>query len=359
MSRFRRICVASLCATACGWEVMIHQKIGKIAQTILADDQDSARITPRIKHLIKGDLLDAASYGHTHFNVKYPTTTELHMQPMRPDWSCTLGTAQKLPMSQIERYRPCNNGDENHCLLGAMYFFFHKFAHHELLQYNSHIFTPPKNKFPDLKKIMHLDMDDSHVLKWLLTLLGDMHQPLHFGNLGDKYGKDLKVKHQGRVVSLYEYWEKDLPETFEAFQNMEKLVHQPTSPDTSFSEWANESQKLACQIYEQLGVDPETPADKDKVYDISDELHEKWRAMMVTQIQRAGERTALLIMNILDHKKMHEREKEGRPVELHRDRHTSNLLTNLGIAAVFFPLFWIFIKLLERATTKSHIHHSV
>jgi len=360
MSRFRRICVASLFAATGSFDVMIHQKIGRMAKQIIKDDPDSFKksLERRIRHMLGNEDLDGATaYGHLHYNVRIPSTVELHLQPMRPDGSCTLGTARKLPKNQMDEYRPCNNGDDNHCLLAAMHFFFYRFAHHELLDYQSHIFTPPKNKIPELKKITHLDMEDSSVLKWLLTLVADLHQPLHFGNIGDREGKDIKVDHEGRVVNLWEFWEKDLPDSFQDSQNLEKVEHVPTSPDTFFSEWASESQQLACDIYASLEITPQSP--KGKTYTITPELHEKWRKIMVTQLQRAAERTAMLLVNILEHKKMHEREKEGRPIFVHQDRHRSNLFTNLMIAAAFLPCFFLFVHLLDRYTTKQTGRHSV
>jgi len=47
-------------------------------------------------------------------------------------------------------------------------------------------------------------------LKFLVHLIGDLHQPLHVGNGEDKGGNDVKVKWFGKSTNLHAVWDTDL-----------------------------------------------------------------------------------------------------------------------------------------------------
>ena len=47
-------------------------------------------------------------------------------------------------------------------------------------------------------------------LKWVVHLIGDLHQPLHVGERGDKGGNDVKVTYQGRLTNLHALWDSGL-----------------------------------------------------------------------------------------------------------------------------------------------------
>lgn len=47
-------------------------------------------------------------------------------------------------------------------------------------------------------------------LKWLLHLLGDIHQPLHVGDRGDRGGNDVEVIWRDRTMNLHRLWDNEL-----------------------------------------------------------------------------------------------------------------------------------------------------
>jgi nuclease S1 len=47
-------------------------------------------------------------------------------------------------------------------------------------------------------------------LRWLLHLLGDLHQPLHVGDRGDRGGNEIRVSWRGRTLDLHSLWDDEL-----------------------------------------------------------------------------------------------------------------------------------------------------
>ncbi|HEY3934219.1 MAG TPA: S1/P1 nuclease [Gemmatimonadales bacterium] len=47
-------------------------------------------------------------------------------------------------------------------------------------------------------------------LRWVVHLVGDLHQPLHAGERGDRGGNDVKVTFQGKPTNLHSIWDSGL-----------------------------------------------------------------------------------------------------------------------------------------------------
>ena len=52
--------------------------------------------------------------------------------------------------------------------------------------------------------------EKKQAIKWLVHLVGDLHQPLHVGNGKDRGGNDIKVKWFGDDTNLHEVWDEKL-----------------------------------------------------------------------------------------------------------------------------------------------------
>ena len=52
--------------------------------------------------------------------------------------------------------------------------------------------------------------EKKQAIKWLVHLVGDLHQPLHVGNGKDRGGNDVKVKWFGDETNLHEVWDEKL-----------------------------------------------------------------------------------------------------------------------------------------------------
>ena len=47
-------------------------------------------------------------------------------------------------------------------------------------------------------------------LKWVVHLVGDLHQPLHAGEHADSGGNDVKLSFDGRPTNLHSLWDSGL-----------------------------------------------------------------------------------------------------------------------------------------------------
>lgn len=52
----------------------------------------------------------------------------------------------------------------------------------------------------------------SDALKWVVHLVGDLHQPLHVGERGDQGGNDVKLTWEGKQSNLHRLWDSQLIE---------------------------------------------------------------------------------------------------------------------------------------------------
>ena len=61
-------------------------------------------------------------------------------------------------------------------------------------------------------------------LKWVVHLVGDLHQPLHAGERGDRGGNDIKITFAGRQSNLHSLWDSGLLTSYG--QSEDEVVHQ-------------------------------------------------------------------------------------------------------------------------------------
>ena len=54
------------------------------------------------------------------------------------------------------------------------------------------------------------DADRATALKWVVHLVGDIHQPLHAGERGDRGGNDVKITFNGKRTNLHALWDSGL-----------------------------------------------------------------------------------------------------------------------------------------------------
>jgi hypothetical protein len=54
------------------------------------------------------------------------------------------------------------------------------------------------------------DPDRAEALRFLIHFVGDLHQPLHVGDRGDRGGNDVKVSWRGKATNLHAVWDGDL-----------------------------------------------------------------------------------------------------------------------------------------------------
>ncbi len=139
--------------------------------------------------------------------------------------------------------------------------------------------------------------DKIFYLKFLVHLIGDLHQPLHVGKGEDQGGNDIKVKWHYRNSNLHRVWDSEMIETWnmsytELSSNTKSLNSEQIKKiqNGTVLEWANESQKLAQIVYKSAKA--------------GDKLSYRYSydhfATVRTQLQKAGIRLAKILNDIFN-----------------------------------------------------------
>ncbi|CAJ1435246.1 unnamed protein product [Effrenium voratum] len=150
-------------------------------------------------------------------------------------------------------------------------------------------------------------------LRWLATLVGDLHQPLHW--LAEKqYGEEVKLQFRGQEYSLLKFWEEFLPKNLPDIPNLStldleyKAQHHEWGnhlPPELFRQWAGEmSDKVCNDIYGPMYVNhADGSRSIESPFQLTEELFSRWQKLAEVMIQEGGERLALVFLDILEHKK--------------------------------------------------------
>ena len=94
-------------------------------------------------------------------------------------------------------------------------------------------------------------------LKFLVHLVGDIHQPLHVGNGKDKGGNDLKLKYMWKNSNLHRVWDSDMIDGKQfSYTELSNKINHPSKSEVkkwqaaSVRDWAKESFALRAQVYD-------------------------------------------------------------------------------------------------------------
>lgn len=268
------------------WDKDGHEAIGMTTMSALQNGP-----THEVKRLMHGkDAVDVAAWAHK-VNVKFPWTSDLHFQ-RQPDGQC-----KKADLSRC---------DGNKCLVQGIKHFYGRLVGKQEVDID----------WGDLK------LTDADCLKFLINLIGDMHQPMHFGSESTNSGKDITVLFRGKKMSLYDFWDKELAATVikdspgfwwggwthvqrtraEYEKDSERFKKDGIA---MFAEWADESARFACEnVYRDptTGKDIMTEMDGVHIFHINDHLFETWKREMLSKMLVAGARTAIVLNSILQHR---------------------------------------------------------
>ncbi len=97
---------------------------------------------------------------------------------------------------------------------------------------------------------------EQEYLKFLVHMVGDIHQPLHVGKLGDRGGNDVKVKWFRTDSNLHRVWDSDMiDDTRLSYTELADALGTPTKTlvtqwqNASVQDWAHESMTYRPQVY--------------------------------------------------------------------------------------------------------------
>lgn len=134
-------------------------------------------------------------------------------------------------------------------------------------------------------------------LKFVVHLVGDIHQPMHAGHAADKGGNDIKVRYRGKETNLHSLWDSGLLDyqgltyTEMAQQYDHKLPRrqvrklQAMPPEM----WLWESYNMCAQLYQEV------PNDTDIDY----RYYPAHAQLLQQRITEAGIRLAGLLNEVL------------------------------------------------------------
>jgi hypothetical protein len=106
--------------------------------------------------------------------------------------------------------------------------------------------------------------DKQLALRFVVHIVGDLHQPLHVGKCCDKGGNDVKVKWFGRDLNLHSVWDSALVDEQQlSFTEMTAKLQRHTSNaeviawwDINPRDWMSESAQIRDTIYPRPSKDP-------------------------------------------------------------------------------------------------------
>ena len=151
--------------------------------------------------------------------------------------------------------------------------------------------------------------DKQLALRFIVHLVGDLHQPLHVGKCCDKGGNDVKVSWFGKPTNLHAVWDSAMVDDEQlSFTELASKLERHTSEkdvvdwwDINPRDWISESAQLREGIYADI---PPAKARKDKkakgeaLPDLSYSYVYKFTPVMERRLQQAGVRLAAFLNDI-------------------------------------------------------------
>lgn len=296
--------LASCLACAGAFDTEAHDAAGQTTTSAL--DQVALK---QVKRLLGGnDPGDVAGWGHA-VDDSYPGMERLHFQPHTSEPWCG-------PVA--EKKAKC---EDNICLLEAIKHFYGK-----ILADEGRKIDYPQIDYSKVAKDSSgtvLKFTDADAVKMLINLLGDLHQPMHVAWESDSMGKNVQVKVKGKQMSLYDLWDKGVSEFIRTEESNFWLggwthvsaIQKEFQEDSAawkrdgafktFDRWMDEAVKFAC---ETAYTHPETrgklggPDAPGSPVDIGQSGYFQIRQQWLRQVLLAGQRTAIVLNDILDAK---------------------------------------------------------
>lgn len=142
-------------------------------------------------------------------------------------------------------------------------------------------------------------------LMWVTHLVGDVHQPLHVGDNGDRGGNEVAVVidgREGRGVNLHSIWDRDLIEKLVEREGgrdalvAHAAVRRRSRPSGSIVDWAAESWAAARGVaYRALPVPVACGGARSSVEEVGPDYERVAEPVVRTRIVLAGERLGDLL----------------------------------------------------------------
>jgi hypothetical protein len=137
--------------------------------------------------------------------------------------------------------------------------------------------------------------EEQFYLKMLIHLVGDMHQPLHFGLKEDRGANDFKVKWFNQPSNMHRVWDTQMIESYnmsysELAANLPKLDRAvvKTIKSGTLLDWVEENRELTREVYNSASANE----------NLSYRYMYQWFDILKMQINKAGIRLAVILNDI-------------------------------------------------------------
>jgi len=137
--------------------------------------------------------------------------------------------------------------------------------------------------------------EEQFYLKMLIHLVGDMHQPLHFGLKEDRGANDFKVKWFNQPSNMHRVWDTQMIESYnmsysELAANLPKLDRAvvKTIKSGTLLDWVEENRELTREVYNSASANE----------NLSYRYMYQWFYVLKMQINKAGIRLAVILNDI-------------------------------------------------------------
>eukprot|EP00933_Yihiella_yeosuensis_P078347 TRINITY_DN8970_c0_g1_i1.p1 TRINITY_DN8970_c0_g1~~TRINITY_DN8970_c0_g1_i1.p1 ORF type:complete len:420 (+),score=63.07 TRINITY_DN8970_c0_g1_i1:43-1302(+) len=310
-----RICFLTLflkCGVVHSWDTEGHERIHRVAQGLLA-----GKHADQIRTMMHSDLIDMANWESV-MTEKYPDTWKLHSHRQQVPWTCgdKGGFAAK-----------CDPGQTDSIFCALSYIWDH-FSHDALLtdypEPSEKIFVP--QEISVLRNIPNSEKTPAQLLRWLVILVGDIHEPMHFMQ-EYSYGADIMIKYRDQESNMFDFFEsvitKKIPKKYNKASfhpNSEDKDYNDNSakwehkvPTELFSDWSKDvAEQLCTEIIQPMTVNHADGSKIDSPYELTEEMYQKWLKLVEKLTLLAGERVAFILDDILEHKRHKDALADGR-----------------------------------------------
>jgi hypothetical protein len=157
--------------------------------------------------------------------------------------------------------------------------------------------------------------DRQTALRFIVHLVGDLHQPLHVGKCCDKGGNDVKVTWFGKPTNLHAVWDSQIVDEEQlSFTELAAKLERHISPadvvkwwDINPRDWTSESAEIRDTLYPSARDLPKLPKGKklkkgeQLLPDLSYGYVYKFTPVMERRLQQAGVRLAAYLNDIYAH----------------------------------------------------------
>ena len=156
-------------------------------------------------------------------------------------------------------------------------------------------------RFRDTLRDPNASLADKRLaLRFIVHLVGDLHQPMHVGKCCDRGGNDVKVKWFGRDSNLHAVWDSALVDEEQlSFTELAAKLQRHTSSqdvitwwDINPRDWISESAQIRDTLYPPPSNDPKKPPELSYSYVFTS------TPVMERRLKQAGVRLAAYLNHI-------------------------------------------------------------